>query len=137
MRSTIVLMSLSVLSGCGTGQPPEVPDRPPSPSVPLIWYHSGSDAPEMQLRLDPSGAGRFTGGLAFLNPVRWSFDSVAQELRLEFSHLTAGTRYVFRDGVTRGYALRFDEARSALVLSVTPATDYIWVAGWNFFRDSL
>ena len=106
-------------------------------SIPLVWFHSGSDAPEMQLRLTPDGQGRFTGGLSFLNPVRWSYDPAVQELRLRLSGVNAATQGVLRDGVSRGYALRFEQGDSTLVLQASPESDRIWVAGWYFFRDSL
>ena len=137
MQFVSSVLMLGFVVGCNRADSRfESPNRATNVAMPPAWFHPPSDAPEMQLYLTPDGTGHFTRGLSFLNPVRWSYNPAIHELSLKFSEMSASTRAVLKDGVSRGYAARFEERDSTLVLKVGPETDRIWVAGWYFFRDS-
>ena len=102
----------------------------------MVWVNSGTDYPEMRLLLDSAGRGVFEGGFVFFNPIRWTYDSARSEFALRLAGVDSGTLGVFADGVSRGYALRVN-ADSTLVLRLDSTTRSLWIAGFDFIRDTM
>jgi len=104
------------------------------PFPPTFWAVGAvdSDAPFFCVALSKGGAGRIAGTYAFLNPVRWSYDSLTGELSLSLSHLDSSMVRTFRDAVGK-HVLAFDTLSHTVRFNVVLGQT-IWILGSTLFR---
>jgi len=100
---------------------------------PTFWAvgPTDADAPFSCLTLASDGTGQFTGTHAYLNPVRWHYDSLTGELALSLSHLDTAMVHTFGAAIGK-HVLSFD-AKSHTVSFNVKLGAHLWILGTTLF----